>query len=212
MRSSKSNRTNMVWPRLPPIRQATIIGLDGIGRQVALQLASLGVRRLQLVDARVVTRRVQRRDGNAYEDIGRPMVHATAHTCHQLNPKLEIEIVQQHSLRDLDLGDLLVCSSGSAALRRSLQELAADDTLVLARCLVRGPVIHIALMRTPDSLAVWPDEGGGSHRPRQVPIHIATLAAGLLVTEYMRFAPTDQAMRSIRFDLQNLSIEVEEPA
>ena len=72
MRSSKSIRTHVVWPRLPPISAATIIGLDGVGRQVALQLAALGVPQLQLVDARVVTRRVQRREGYAYEDIGRP--------------------------------------------------------------------------------------------------------------------------------------------
>ncbi len=78
-----------------PVGRATIIGLGGIGRQVALQLATLGMPRLQLVDAGVVTRRTQLREGYVYDDIGRPKVHAAAQACHQLNPKLEIHSVAE---------------------------------------------------------------------------------------------------------------------
>ncbi len=218
MRASKSPPTRVVRPRLPPISRATIIGLDGIGRQVALQLAALGVPRLQLVDARVVTRHAQRREGHAYEDIGRPKVHATAHACHQVNPKLEIETFQRRSLRGLDLGDAVFCCSGSAAVRRVLLRWAGDDTLVLACCLVRGQVIQLALTRVPNALADWPDgprrslRGSLLHPPSTMPIHLATLAAGLLVAEFTRFAATGRTMRSIRFNLQELDIAVEESA
>lgn len=202
----------MAWLRLPPIRRATIVGLDGVGHQVALQLASLGVPRLQLIDARVVTGRAQRREGYAYEDIGRPKVHATAHACHQLNPKLEIETLQRRSLRGLNLGDALFCCSGLVAALRAIRHRTNDLSMVVACCTICDAAIHLVYTRTPGSLAVWPDEGAGSRHPRPVPIHVAALTAGLLVTEFTRFAAADLTMRSIRFDPRNLNIEVEELA
>ena len=194
------------------IRAATVIGLGGIGRCVAMQLAALRVPRLQLVDARLVTRRAQRRQGYAYEDIGRPMVHATAHACHQISPTSEIETVQRRSLRGLHFGGLVFLCSGSAAALRALRHRASDMTMVVACCTVGDTAIHLAYTRVPGSLAVWPDEGARSRRHRPVPIHVATLAAGLLVAEFTRFAATSQATRSIRLDLQNLDILVEESA
>ena len=200
------------------ISRATVVGLDGVGRQVAKQLAGLAVPRLQLVDSKVVTRRAQRQQGYAYEDIGRPRVHATGQACHEVNPQLDVETVQRRSLRGLDVGDVVFCCSGSTAILPSLLGWVGDEALVLACCTVLGPVIHIALTRAPESLADWPDGPCRSVRgsrlcpPSAMPIHIVTLAAGLLVTEFVRFAPTGQTMRSIRFNLQDLDMEVEELA
>ncbi|UCG32132.1 MAG: ThiF family adenylyltransferase [Phycisphaerales bacterium] len=204
MKASKSPSTRLAWPRLPPVSRATVIGLGGIGRQVALQLAALGVRRLQLVDARAVTPRARRQRGYAYEDIGRPMVHAVAHACHQVHPKLDIETVRRRSLRGLHLGDAVFCCSGSVQALRALSMRAGDDTLVLACCHVRGPVIHCSFTRAADALADWPDaplrsvRGSRLYPPSAMPIHITTLAAGLLVAEFARFAATGRTMRSIR--------------
>ena len=51
---------------------ATVIGVGAIGRQVALQLASLGVRRLQLVDFDTVELTNVTTQGYWQEEIGRP--------------------------------------------------------------------------------------------------------------------------------------------
>ena len=218
MKAPKSPPTRAGWPRLPPISRATVVGLDGIGRQVALLLAGLAVPRLQLVDPRLVTRRAQCWQGYDHDDIGRPMVHATAQACHQVNPQMEIETVQRRSLRGLDLGDAVFCCSGSAAVPRSLLGWARAETLVLACCTVPGPIIHLALTRVPDTLADWPDgprrspSGSSSHPSPAPPIHVAALAAALLVTEFLQFAATGQAVRLIRVDLQDFAITVEESA
>ncbi len=146
------------------------------------------------------------------------MVHATAHACHQVNPNLEIETVQRRSLRGLNLRDAVFCCSGLASTLRALLLWAGDDAWVLACCLVRGSVIHLAFTRASNSLADWPDGPRRSTRdsrlchPSTMPIHVASLAAGLLVAEFTRFAATGQTMRSIRVNLQELDISVEESA
>jgi molybdopterin/thiamine biosynthesis adenylyltransferase len=56
----------------------TVIGIGAIGRQVALQLAAIGVRRLQLVDFDRVDDTNITTQGYFETDIGRPKVQATA--------------------------------------------------------------------------------------------------------------------------------------
>jgi hypothetical protein len=56
---------------------ATVIGVGAIGRQVALQLAAIGVRRLQLVDFDTVDRTNVTAQGYLVEDVGSPKVQAT---------------------------------------------------------------------------------------------------------------------------------------
>ena len=52
----------------------TVIGLGAIGRQVALQLAALGVPKLQLIDFDDVARTNVTTQGYSMNDIGRPKV------------------------------------------------------------------------------------------------------------------------------------------
>ena len=113
--------------------RATIVGLGGVGRQVASQLAALGVTRLQLVDPRTVGRRTHAVEGYAYDDIGHPKVFAAAHLCHQLNPQLEIRALHQRSLRNLDLGDAVFCCPGSSHVWPCLGQMTGDRNTFVAR-------------------------------------------------------------------------------
>ena len=57
---------------------AAVIGVGAIGRQVAIQLAALGVRRLQLIDFDTVEPTNVTTQGYFHADLGRPKVDATA--------------------------------------------------------------------------------------------------------------------------------------
>src|SRR5215831_13333827 len=57
---------------------ATVIGVGAVGRQVAMQLAAIGVRRLQLVDFDRVELTNVTTQGYFMDDIGLPKVEATS--------------------------------------------------------------------------------------------------------------------------------------
>ena len=73
--------------------QASVIGVGAIGRQVALQLASLGVRRLQLIDFDRIEPVNITCQGYLTSDIGQAKVTATAHAVRQIDPTVDVTTV-----------------------------------------------------------------------------------------------------------------------
>ena len=73
---------------VPPERiadyKATVIGVGAIGRQVALQLAAMGVPWLQLVDFDVVETSNLASQAYLEEDLGKLKVEATAALCKRI--------------------------------------------------------------------------------------------------------------------------------
>src|SRR5256885_13438422 len=71
---------------------ACVVGVGAIGRQVALQLAAVGVPSLDLVDDDTVG--VENLAPQAYWqcDIGAPKVEATAEACRLLHPAVELSV------------------------------------------------------------------------------------------------------------------------
>lgn len=207
----KKTRPPPYWRQLRrTVKSATIIGLGGVGRQVALQLAGLGVRRLQLVDARIVSMATHVCEGYPFADVGRQRVHATAQLCHQLNPMLEVHTLAKRSLRNVDPGDVVLCCPGSPSLWRELGRWAGECPVV-ACCDVTGTRIHLEFAKGGAAL----DRRGGARPsgivPRTaVPIHIATTTAGLLVAGFIRFCAGNRSWRAVHFDLHSLRSNAKE--
>ena len=65
--------------------QATVVGVGAIGRQVALQLASIGTRKLQLIDFDTVGVANLATQGYLAADLGQLKVEATARAIRQLD-------------------------------------------------------------------------------------------------------------------------------
>jgi len=62
-------------PTTPRGCRAAVVGLDGIGRQIALLLTANRVRALLLVDHRIVTSRIRRAEGYGQDDVDRMRAH-----------------------------------------------------------------------------------------------------------------------------------------
>ncbi len=194
----------------------TVLGLNGVGRQVAVQLAALGVTRLQLIDAGTVSRRTHAAEGYAEDDIGRPKVHATAQLCHQINPKLDIHTLQSRSLRGLDLGDAVFCCTLSTRRRRSIWQAVShrarfytgvdvsDDRIYLP------VVVNVAATEDePDGVELLPPWGETAGRQRPAcPAQVASIVAGLMVAEFVRFAAGQGTSREIHLNLRDLALVV----
>ena len=80
---------------VPPARlaacHALVIGVGAIGRQVALQLAAVGVPRLTLVDPDTVGPENLACQGYLAEDLGAAKVLASAGLCRRIYPQLQVE-------------------------------------------------------------------------------------------------------------------------
>ncbi|MFQ6053200.1 MAG: ThiF family adenylyltransferase [Candidatus Bathyarchaeia archaeon] len=72
--------------------RACVVGLGGLGSPLSMQLASMGVGHLRLVDRDVVERsNLQRQHLYGVDMVGYPKVEAAAHRLRQLNPYIEVE-------------------------------------------------------------------------------------------------------------------------
>ena len=99
---------------VPPDRlaqcKATVIGVGAIGRQVALQLAAMGIPWLELIDFDVVEESNLASQGYLEDDLQRYKVDATADLCQQINHGLEVHVVSDRFRRSMEIPDTVFCA------------------------------------------------------------------------------------------------------
>ncbi len=111
---------DIVPPERLSLVRASVIGVGAVGRQVAIQLAAMGVPQLQLIDPEVVEPENLAPQAFLDADLGRPKVWATADLCHQLSPRAEIETCQTRFRRSLAVGNVVLCCVDSIQIRASI--------------------------------------------------------------------------------------------
>ena len=173
--------------------QVTVIGVGAIGRQVALQLAAIGVRRLQLVDFDVVDRTNVTTQGYYSGDFGVAKVQATKRAIGRLDPSVEVEAIEDRYRPRLVTGEAVFCCVDSIAVRaviwrsvRARCEFWADGRML-------GETIRVLVVA---------DEAGREHYPTTLfcqaeaepgrctarsTIYTANIAAGLMVHQFVRW-------------------------
>lgn len=101
----------------------TVIGVGAVGRQIVLQLAAIGVRKLQLVDFDRVEVENLAPQGFLESDLGRLKVEATADLVRQINGGLDVQVVPERFRRSLDVGDALFNCVDSIETRRHIWQV-----------------------------------------------------------------------------------------
>ena len=142
------------------IRAATVIGLGGVGRCVAMQLAALRVPRLLLVDPGNLPRTKYAADGFPFEDAGRARAHTTAQLCHQIYPQLDLNSITERSVRRVDLGDAVFCCRARA--RTGEPSRAGQAT---------GSLLPRATCGRPESTSSMPAGAANWASPWTIPRH-----------------------------------------
>ena len=104
---------------------ATVIGVGAIGRQVALQLAAIGVKSLHLIDFDVVDETNITTQGYAAEDVGKLKVAATSEAVVRLDPSIAVQVTNDRFRPRHALSDVVFCCvdsiSARSAIWRSIQ-------------------------------------------------------------------------------------------
>lgn len=187
--------------------RATVIGLGGLGRQVAMHLTALGVGRLHLVDARRVSIKTHGREGFALEDVGRPRVFAAAGRCHPINPQLDLQTVPTRSIRGLDPGDVAFLCPGWRTATNAVAKSIGDTIAFAARCTVAWSTIRVDIAWDRRSLARWPQGMETARLATALSVPAESTAAGLAVAEFVRFV-AGRRPRSLRLNLFTLKLDV----
>jgi sulfur carrier protein ThiS adenylyltransferase len=178
----------------------SVIGVGAIGRQVALQLAAIGVRRLQLVDFDEVDATNVTTQGYLNADIGAQKVLATASMARAIEPSLELDIVPDRWRPKLLLGEAVFCCVDSISARSAIWKGAGAACRFWADGRMRGEVLRVLAAGDDAGRAHYPttlfpqsEAQAGSCTSRST-IYAASIAAGLMVhqfTRWMRGLPTE---------------------
>lgn len=172
---------------------ATIVGVGAVGRQVALQLAALGVRRLQLVDFDRVEATNVTTQGYAHTDIGRLKVEATAEAIQRVDPAIVTEMVADRFRARLQVGEAVFCCVDSISAREIVWRAAKRQCDFWADGRMRGEVLRV-LAATNEvehdayrrSLFPQSEAQAGACAARGV-IYGAAVAAGLMAHQFARW-------------------------
>ena len=179
----------------------TVIGVGAIGRQVALQLASIGVQRLQLVDFDTVDATNITTQGYLQEDLGLAKVLACQRAMLRVDPAIDVEKVQDRFRPSLAIGSAVFCCVDSISARSAIWRLATNRCEFWTDGRMLGEVLRV-LAATDDAsrqyyastLFAQGLAQTGSCTSRST-IYAASIASGLMVhqfTRWLRGLPLDR--------------------
>ena len=196
--------------------RATVIGVGSIGRQVALQLAAIGTRSLQLIDPDIVAVENLASQGFLEDDLGSAKVHATANMCHQISSQIDIQCEQSRFRRSGDYGNCFFICVDAIATRQRIWESVGTSAGFYVDGRMSAEVLRVVTACDPASRAYYPTTlfaTGEAHRgscTSKSTIFCANVAAGLMLSSFskhLRNSPVDSDLH-INLFANELSVTV----
>jgi sulfur carrier protein ThiS adenylyltransferase len=200
---------------VPPERlaacHAVVIGVGAVGRQVAVQLAAIGIGHLTLVDHDTVG--VENLAPQAYwpSDLGRPKVLATAALCRQIHPDCRVNEVDERFRRsmiksfdaftEVDIRPVVFACVDGIATRGLIWEAIRKTAAFFADGRMSAEVIRVLTAEQPASDAYYATtlfaaaEAHAGACTAKSTVYTASVAAGLMLgqfTKWLRGLPVER--------------------
>ncbi|SFJ15239.1 ThiF family adenylyltransferase [Planctomicrobium piriforme] len=179
---------------------ATVIGVGAIGRQVAIQLAAVGVKHLKLVDFDTVEPTNITTQGYFEEDVGHAKVDATSALLRRIDPLLDIEPIQDRFRARHPVGNAVFCCVDSITARTAIWRSVQHRAEFWCDGRMLGEVMRVltaadAVSRTHYATTLFAQQEAqtGACTNRST-IYCAAVAAGLMLhqfTRWLRQLPVD---------------------
>ena len=179
----------------------TIIGLGAIGRQVALQLASIGVTQLQLIDFDTVESTNITTQGYRCDEIGQAKVNATASEVRRIDPTITVDCINDRFRSKHQVGQVLFCCVDKIATRSTVWRCLQQRIDLLIDARMNGETLRLVTAEPSRSHSSYEstlfrqrDAHAGECIAKST-IYAASIAAGLAVhqfTRWLRDMPLDQ--------------------
>ena len=194
---------DLVPPQQLAACHALVVGVGAVGRQVALQLAAMGVAAMDLLDHDVVAVENLAPQGYRPANLGEAKVRATGDLCRSVNPELTLachaEPFRRSSRRTL--GCLrssapqvaLFCCVDSIATRQLVWESVRDRLAFFADGRMSAEVVRVLAAGHPaadgyySSTLFAPQPAYAGACTAKSTIYTASIAAGLMVGQFARW-------------------------
>ena len=195
----------------------TVIGVGAIGRQVALQLAAIGVPSLQLIDFDVVERGNLAAQGFLEADLGLAKVEAVSRLCGRINSALAVSAVADRFRRRMRIGDSIFCCVDSIETRGLVWNAAGCGARFFADGRMAAEVLRVLTAC---------DESGRRHYPTtlfaageafagsctaKTTIYCANIAAGMMLAQFTRWLRGLPVERDVTLNLLACELRCQAP-
>ncbi len=185
----------------------TVIGIGAIGRQVALQLAAIGARRLQLVDFDHVEATNVTTQGYRAADIGQSKVFATTNDVRQIDATVEVESVEDRFRPKQQIGDAVFCCVDSISARSAIWKAVAPTCRFWSDGRMLGEVMRVLTVTDSSdrdhyatTLFDQAEAEPGRCTARST-IYSANVAAGLMLHQFARWLRNQPVDRDLTLNL-----------
>ena len=173
--------------------QVSVIGVGAIGRQVALQLAALGVPQLQLIDFDQVEPTNITTQGYDHQDLGQLKVEATARRIQLLDPTITVTTITDRFRSRMEVGTVVFCCVDRISTRESIWRSLQDRCDFWCDGRMLGETLRILTASDPNSrqhygstLFKQSEAQAGLCTARST-IYTANIAGGLMLHQFSRW-------------------------
>ncbi len=171
----------------------TVIGVGAIGRQVALQLAAIGVQRLQLIDFDQVEWTNITTQGYLQTDLGKFKTTATRETAERLASEIDITELQDRFRPRHETGSIIFCCVDSISVREAIWRAVSARCEFFVDGRMLGEVIRVLAVSPAEMREYYEStlfdqaEAQTGACTAQSTIYTANIAAGLMLHQFSRF-------------------------
>jgi sulfur carrier protein ThiS adenylyltransferase len=185
----------------------TVVGTGAIGRNAALQLAAIGVPRLQLIDFDVVDLSNVTTQGYPADDVGQAKVEATKGAIARLDPTIQVECIRDRYRPRGAIGTAVLCCVDSIQARTAIWRSAQSKCRFWCDGRMLGEVIRILTVAESQGRDHYPttlfaqSEAQAGRCTSHSTIYAATIAAGLMTHQFARWLRGIPVDRDTSFNL-----------
>ena len=160
---------------------------------MALQLAALGVPRLQLIDFDTVEKTNVTTQGYDVEDVSRLKVNVTAVALQRIDPLIDVETVPDRYRSRIEIGDAVFCCVDSISARSAIWRSASRkcrfwcDGRMLAEVIRVLAAADLESRRHYPTTLFWQSTAQTGRCTAHGAIYTACIAAGLMTHQFTRW-------------------------
>jgi sulfur carrier protein ThiS adenylyltransferase len=224
--NSLQNRDLRQREIIPPDRLASchafVIGVGAIGRQVALQLAAVGIPRLTLIDHDQVAVENLAAQGYWPSDLGRPKVECTGKLCRQIHPDISVTVWAERfrasRLRRIGADERLSVFAcvDSITTRGAIFEAVRSKAALYVDGRMNAEVLRVVAISRPATDSYYSrtlfdssEAVSGSCTARST-IYTASISAGMMIGQFTKWLRGLPIERDVTLNLLSLELSTGE--